>query len=116
MVTESQEPTTSLSNPFQTTNTAEYANSSVMLKLEDFKPNFAEQSALNTLQNDLFLCIMLRKAESTLSTQPLPGLQSLVNCVRHQAAEKEVSHITYVEIVSEKADSKPTLMGVISRL
>ena len=116
MVTESQEPTTSLSNPFQTTNTAEYANSSVMLKLEDFKPNFAEQSALNTLQNDLFLCIMLRKAGSTLSMQPFPGLQSLVNCVRHQAAEKEVSHITYVEIVSEKADSKPTIMGVISRL
>ena len=57
-------------------------------------PNFAEQSALNTLQNDLFLCIMLREAGSTLSTQPFPGLQSLVNCVRHQAAEKEVSHIT----------------------
>ena len=84
-----------------------------MLKLEDFKPNFALQSALNTLQNDLFLCIMLRTAGSTLS---FPGLQSLLNCVRRQAAEKEVSHITYVEIVSEKEDSKPTLMGVISWL
>ena len=48
--------------------------------------------------------------------QPFPGLQSLVNCVRQQAADKEVSHVSYVEIVSEKADCKPTLRGVISRL
>ena len=55
-------------------------------------------------------------AGSSLSSQPFPGLQSIVNCVRKQASDKEVSQITYVEIVSEKADSKPTLMGVISRL
>lgn len=38
--------------------------------------------------------------------------KSLVNCVRKQACNKEVSHITYIE----RADYKPTLIGVISRL
>ena len=78
-------------------------------------PGIDEESALNTLQKDIFHCIMLRKAGS-LYSQPFPGLQSLVNCVRKQAADKEVSHVTYCEIVSEKSDSKATLMGVISRL
>ena len=68
------------------------------------------------MQKDLFCSNVLRKAGSSLSIQPFPGLQSIVNCVRKQASDKEVSQITYVEIVSEKADSKPTLMGVISRL
>lgn len=48
--------------------------------------------------------------------QPFPGLQSMVNCVRKQASDSEVSKTTYVEIVSEKADSKPTLMGVIKSI
>ena len=63
------------------------------------------QSVLDTLQNDLFHCSILRQAAQ--SSQIFPGLQSLVNCVRKQACDWEVSHVTYVEIVSEKTDSKP---------
>ena len=114
------EQSESHTRPFQkqchTSVRAEYSSTTVALKLTDFQPDYSEQSALNLLQNDIFKSILLRNGGSTLPTQPFPGLQSLINCVRKQARESEVSHITYVEIISEKADCKPTLMGVISRL
>ena len=45
-----------------------------------------------------------------------PGLQSFINCIRRQSTDREVSNVTYVEILSERADSKPTLLSVIGRL
>ena len=75
-------------------------------------------SALDWLQKDLFQCIVLRKFASCESSQPFPGLQSLVDCIRQQTADKEMSSVTYtcMEIVSERDDSKLTLMGIISQL
>jgi len=35
--------------------------------------------------------------------------------MRKQSADKEVSNVTYIEVVSEKADSKHTLIGVVSQ-
>ena len=46
----------------------------------------------------------------------LPGLVSLLSCVTTTVTEKELSKVVYAEIVSERADSKPTLLGVTSRL
>ena len=61
----------------------------------------------------MFKCITLR---SFPPPKQFPSLVSLLNCVRRQTYDKEVSNIVYVEVVSEKADSKPTLVGVIARL
>ena len=120
LVTENLDSSESYSRNFQEScqalPTTEYPNRRTALSLTEFKPDYAEQSALEILQKDIFQSIILRKAGSTLSNQPFPGLQSLIHCVRKQTSEKEVSHITYVQIVSERADCKPTLMGVISRL
>ena len=86
------------------------------MSLEHFKPNSLEQNSLDTLQEDLFKAICLRYFKSTASNHPFPGLQSLLNCVRKQATDSEVSIVVYVEIISERADSKSTVMGVIGRL
>ena len=53
---------------------------------------------------------------STESDKFFPGIQSFVNCIRKQCTDSEVSNVVYVEIISEKADSKQTLLGVIGRL
>ena len=45
-----------------------------------------------------------------------PGIQSFVNCIHKQRADSEVSNVVYVEIISEKVDSKQTLLGVIGHL
>ena len=97
---------------------AEYGSTStVTLHLEEFKLNAIEQSTLDNLQTDLFQCIVLRGFGSTdRSPHPFPAFPSLVNCIRKQSADREVSNVTYVEIVSERADSKLTLIGVIGRL
>ena len=107
---------TSQSNPFQTTRVGQYERRIGPLTLDHFKPNESEQSALESLRHDLFHSIVLRKCGSSLPTQPFPGLQSIVNCMRKQAYDKEVSKVTYVEIISEKADCKATLIRVIGRL
>ncbi len=75
-----------------------------------------EQSALDYLETDLFKSIALRAFVLSESSSPYPQLPSLVNCIRKQAADKGVSNVTYVEIISERAHSKPTLIGVISRV
>ena len=69
------------------------------------------------LQTDLFQCIVLRGFGSTdRSAHPFPALPLLVNCVKKQSADGEVSNVTNVEIVSERSDSKSTLFGVTGRL
>jgi len=57
-----------------------------------------EQSTLDNMQADLFLSTVLRKFGSTESPSPFPVLPSLLNCIGKQAADREVSNVTYVEI------------------
>lgn len=114
MVDPSVHPCPSTTEPFDAIDLSNYSSTARRtLSLTDFKLNAIEQSSLDTLQTDLFHSIVLRAFDSSLS---FPAIPSLINCIRKQAADKEVSNVTYVEVVSEKADSKPTLIGVISRL
>ena len=46
----------------------------------------------------------------------LPGIPSLLNCIKQQQVDKEVSNVVYVQIISERADSKDTLVRVIGNL
>lgn len=43
-------------------------------------------------------------------------LQSLINCVRQQSTDTEVSKVVYVNIISEHADSRPTLISILSKM
>ena len=84
--------------------------------LADFRPSACEIESLDKLQEDIFLCMIHKLYRAKESDKFFPCLQSFVNCVRKQCADTEVSNVVYVEIISEKADSKQTLLGVIGRL
>ncbi len=116
LVDPSTQPRTSTAKPFDVLDLSEYSISSKKLSVTDFRVNAIEKSALDYLKTDLFQSIVLRAFGSSDSDRSFPALPSLLNCVRKQATDMEVSNVTYVEIISEKADSKPTLLGVIARL
>ena len=65
------------------------------LSLADFKLNAIEQSTLGTLQTDLFHSICAYN-----SCYTFPALPSLINCMRKQSADKDVSNMTCTEVVS----------------
>ncbi len=109
-------PSTTSAELFDAIDSSEYRTTARRLSLAEFSPNAMEQSSLDYLQTDLFQSVALRAFGLSDSSSPYPQLPSLVNCIRKQAADKEVSNVTYIEIISERADSKPTLIGVISRL
>ena len=104
----------STSEPFEPINFDDYKPSKNYLRLEDFKVDDDEQFALNQLHQNLFRAVVLRFFAP--DQHCFPSLPSFINCLQKQSSDKEVSNVTYVEIVSERADSKPTLIGVIARL
>ena len=65
------------------------------LSIEQFKVTATEQARLETLKQDLFHCVLLKYGETKRACSILPGLSSLLNCVRQQTAEKEVSNVVY---------------------
>ena len=86
------------------------------ISVSTFNPNPVEKQSLASFQEDIFQCMMLKHAQSSTEQCPLPGLPSLINCISKQSANSEVSNVIYVEILSEKADSKATLMKVVGKL
>ena len=105
---------TQTSNPelFDVVDPPDYITTVRTLSLTDFNLNAIEQSTLDTPQTDLFHSILLCTYNSS---HTFPALPSLINCMRKKSADKEVSNVTYIEVVSKKADSKHTLIGVVSR-
>lgn len=104
------------SGPLEVIKDREYKRTDPTLSIGDFRVDAFEQLSINDLQKDLFKSGTMRMFAKTDSRQPFPALPSIVYCVRKQTADKEVSNVAYIEIISERADSKPTLLGVIGRL
>ncbi len=99
------------------TDLQDYPNSQgSTLSVEQFKVTATEEARLDILKQDLFHCVLLKYGETKRSCSILPGLPSLLNCIRQQTAEKEVSNVVYLQILSEKADSKATLRKVLANL
>ncbi len=97
--------------------TAEYSTQSqTAFNVSEFKPNQAEQDALAKLQGDIFKCMILKYVHGSSDECTLPGLPSLINCVAKQTSNCEVSNVVYVEVLSEVADAKPTLINVLGKL
>ena len=73
-----------------------------------------ETKVFKKLEKGIFLAILLKyfvpEFEGTLH---LPVLPSLVHCLQNQSSESECSTVAYLNILSEKADSKATLLKVI---
>ena len=89
-----------------------YPTSMVSLHVQDFIPNSLEKKAWNILLEDVFKCMLLKHGAHT----ELPRLQSLINCVRQQSSNTEESKVVYVHILSERADSRPTLISILSKM
>ena len=54
------------------------------LHLDDFRPDPNEIKSMKTFQEDVFKCMLLKGAQHCL-----PGLRSLLNCVRKQISSTE---------------------------
>lgn len=95
---------------------SDYTSSSSGLALSSFHTSQKEQTSLSSLHNGIFRCILLKEVQSSQEKVTLPGIPSLLNCVQQLTDESEVSNVVYVDILSEKADSKSTLLKVIGNL
>ena len=98
----------------QTFDSAEYSIGACSLQLDDFRLSLNERRSMNIFQEDIFRCNLLKYAPQ--QAHHLPGLQSLLNCIRKQTPSSEESRVAYIEISSEKADSKSTPLNVLSKL
>ena len=84
------------------------------VNLHDFNLNTSEKQSMNLLQGDLFKCMVLKHVAH--NSHHLPNLQSLINCVRKQSSSSEESKVVYVQISSERADSRPSLIALLGRM
>ena len=96
-------------------NVAEYSGiGTCPLQLNDFRLSPNDDRSMNTFKEEIFQCMILKHVPQ--QTYHLPGLQSLINCIRKQTSSTKESLVAYIEISSERADSKPTLINVLSKL
>lgn len=72
-----------------------------------------ERCSMQVLQEDVFNCMLLKYAAQNNSINYLPGLPTLLNCIRKQTTSCEVSNVVYVQISSDRADSKPALINIL---
>ena len=84
------------------------------VSLEDFRPNPAETEAWDKMQEYVFMSMLLKHAAQ--NPGDLPNIQSLINCIRQQSSSTEESKVVYVEISSERADSRPTLISILGKM
>ena len=67
---------------------------------------------------DVHLAMLLKhlSQSQTNDTSYLPSVTTLIHCLKKQADESECSNVAYVDIFSEKADCKSTLIKVIGNI
>ena len=88
------------------------------LSLNNFLPTETELTHFNQLKVDIHKSMLLKYFRQSDDDQifHLPTIPVLVNGVRKQVSEKEVGNVVYVDVLSEKADSKATLTKVVGKL
>ena len=96
--------------------TTDYPSCPSSLTLASFHQSVKEGKSLTSLQKGLFHCVWLKDAQSRNQEITLPGIPSLINCVQALRDETEVSKVVYVDILSEIADCKSTLIKIIANL
>lgn len=63
------------------------------IQVSEFKPSHTEKDALSKLQEDIFNSMILKYVHRNSDECKLPGLPSLINCVRKQTSNCEVSNM-----------------------
>ena len=82
--------------------------------MDDFTVSPFETASMNMLKDDTFKCMLFKQTQQAM--HHLPSLQSLLHCIHKQTSNSEESRVAYVEISSERADSKPTLVNVLGKV
>ena len=101
---------------FEEIDTAEYCTSlPSTVSIENFHPTPVEKQSLSLLEEDIFRCMLLKYAKP-LTDKNLPGIPSLLNCINYQTSDREVGRVVYVQILSEKADTKASLTKVLGQV
>ena len=118
-LTELPSPHTGLSIPHPTLSTMVFDSATYNIhvctpQVENFRLSHTEKLSMDMFQEDIFKCMLLKLAPQ--ARHYLPGLQSLLNCIRKQTNSKEISRVAYIEINSERADSKSTLVNILGRV
>ena len=92
--------------------------SCTFLSLNNFLPTETELTHFNQLKVDIHKSMLLKYFRQSDDDQifHLSTIPVLVNGVRKQVSEKEVGNVVYVDVLSEKADSKATLTKVVGKL
>ena len=70
---------------------------------------------MDKLLQDVHLGMLLKHFNPSQDSH-VPSITSLIHCLRKQAQESESSKVVCVDILSEKADCKETLLKVIGSL
>ena len=98
-------------------NTTDYPSIPSNLSLSSFHSSAMEKSSIFNLNEGLFRCYWLKNhTQPSAKHTPLPGIPSLLNLVQQLRDETEVSKVAFVDILSERADSKSTLIKVLGNL
>ena len=84
------------------------------IDLDDFSLSISEKANMNLFQEDIFKCVILKHVSQ--NSHKLPNLKSLINCIRRQTTCTEESKVVYVEISSERADSRPTIIAMLGKM
>lgn len=86
--------------------------------MNNFLLTTGEKATRKKLEEDIHLAMLLKHfyPSHNSGTFHLPSLTSLIHCLKNQACEAECSNIVYVDILSEKADCKATLLQVIGNV
>ena len=82
-------------------------------QITDFLLSESEKDTQFQLKLDIHLAMLLKYFNTEIQ---LPAMPSLLHCVRKQSVESELSNVVYVEILSEIADSKATLLHIVGKL
>ena len=84
-------------------------------QITDFLLSESDKDTQFQLKLDIHLAVLLKYFNTDNKIQ-LPAMASLLHCVRKQSVESELSNVVYVEILSEIADSKATLLHIVGKL
>ena len=91
-----------------------YQQSDTTPNINDFLITGTESATLDKLKRDIHFAMLLKHFNKLGddSTTPLPAIPSFIHCLQKQSTEAECSNVVYVDVLSEKADSKATLLHI----
>lgn len=96
----------------------EYEMRDYMPNIADFMLTSTESTAMYKLQLDIYFAMLLKNCNQKKGDRAisLPAIPSFIHCLHKQSMESESSNVLYVDVISEKANHKSTLLNIIGRL